>query len=112
MEIVPLPPLVSIPSWADQAEEEELQRARKRARKTPRNTSTNEEGKKIFVGGFSFSEDGKGITKKDTEEKIRRFSQIFYKFGKVSRIQGHWAAKYQYYTLLFPSLTPTASNMC
>jgi len=89
--LLPLP--IPIASWADQAEEEELSNSLKKQKKhPPRTTSTNEEGRKIFVGGLSFSDvEGKDKLK---EERVKKYTQIFHKFGKVSRIQGHWSAKY------------------
>jgi len=64
-------------------------------KKPPRDTSAKEEGKKIFVGGLSFSDlEGKVGCHKLKEERIKKYTQIFHKFGKVARIQGHWNAKF------------------
>jgi len=66
---------------------------KKARKKRKRRDNPDEDGKKIFVGGISFEDAGYTVSNDNqTLAYLRssKFSQIFYNFGKVKRIQGHW----------------------
>ena len=89
--------------------EKDGEQKRKKKKKTKKSSkkkrcSTAEEGKKVFVGGIKFEDcDAMLSNQNETLETLRhqKFTHIFYLFGAVMRIQGHWNNGYP---LLFLSL--------
>lgn len=79
-------------------EEDEGTKKRKRNKKKKKKdrSSASEEGKKVFVGGIKFESDPFLSNDNETLASLRqyKFSQIFYLFGKVTRVQGHWNSGY------------------
>jgi hypothetical protein len=84
-------------SSCDSIEGEGQQKKRRKRKGKKRNYSTAEEGKKLFVGGIKFEDcDALLSNNNETLEALRhqKFSQIFYLFGAVNRVQGHWSSGY------------------
>jgi len=77
--------------------EGEQKKRKKKKKNKKRNYSVAEEGKKIFVGGIKFENcDAMLSNSNETLETLRhsKFVQMFYLFGAVNRVQGHWDKGY------------------